>query len=50
MVNYFTINSQLVKDQVFLINNGYITFEEVLPIFNLRDVVKTKLEEKENER
>lgn len=44
MIEFFTSESKLVKDQVYLINNGYIKREDVLPIYNLREVVYHELD------
>lgn len=44
MIEFFTSDSKLVKDQVYLINNGHIKREDVLPIYNLREVVYHELD------
>lgn len=44
MIEFFTSESKLVKDQVYLINNGHIKREDVLPLYNLREVVYYELD------
>lgn len=37
--NFFTKDSKIVQNQIYLIDNGYIQREDVPPLYNLREVV-----------
>lgn len=47
-VKFFTEDSQIVKQQLFLIENGLLDKEDVLPLFNLREVVNDVLSKNDN--
>lgn len=45
----FNEDSQIVKNQIILIDNNLKTFDEVQDIFNLREVVKSVLDKRKIE-
>lgn len=43
MFDFFTEESKLVEHQVYLIENGFMEEDDVLPFYNLREVVSNVL-------
>ena len=48
MLKFFTEDSKLVEGQVLLIEKGLIDMSDVLPIYNLREVVQSVLSKRGN--
>lgn len=48
MIEFFTEDSQIVKQQILLIREGIIDKEDVLPLYNLREVVNDVLSKDDN--
>ena len=48
MIEFFTEDSQIVKQQILLIQEGIIDKEDVLPLYNLREVVNDVLSKDDN--
>lgn len=43
MFDFFKEDDKLVEQQIFLIDNGLIEEEDVIPLYNLREVVHSVL-------
>ena len=48
MLKFFTEDSKLVEGQVLLIEKGLIDMSDILPIYNLREVVQSVLSKRGN--
>lgn len=50
MIDFFTKDSQIVKEQVFLVRTNKMTRDDIPDLFNLREIVLSILDETESKK